>query len=129
MADIIFPDEGTKGVIGADLLPTNVDLVFWKGDVVDFTVRFMTDAATPQPIPLSGFTASAVLKASFNSPTSYNFTCTIQNTNEVRVYMSSPVSKTVPAGDYIWNLQLTAANGDVRTRLAGDVTVYAEVDA
>jgi len=126
MADIIFPDEEPASVIGLGSLPTNGDLVFWKGDAVDFTVKLNDSNNTP--LDLSAFTSGAVMRASFNAPTVYAFNTYIQNTNEVRVYLPSAVSKTIPAGDYIWNLQLTAVNGDVRTFLAGDVKVYAEVD-
>lgn len=128
MADIIFPDEPAEGVVGTTRLPTNVDLAFWKGDSLEFIVKFTDDAQPPNPINLTGYTPAAVMKASFSSTTTYTFATTVQNTNEVRVYLSSAISKTIPAGDYIWNLQVTAPNGDVRTYLAGDVTVYAEVD-
>lgn len=101
-------------------------MAFWKGDSQEFIVKFTDDNGTP--INLAGYLPAAVIKATFNSATSYVFTTTVQNTNEVRVYLSSAISKTIPAGDYIWNLQLTAPNSDVRTYLAGDVTVYAEVD-
>lgn len=126
MADIIYPDEPSAGVVGEGRLPTNVDWKLWKGDSQEFIVQFKDDSGNA--LNLTGFTPSAVMKASFNSPTSYTITTTIQNGNEVKVYLPSSISKTIPAGDYIWNLQLTAANGDVRTYLAGDVTVYAEVD-
>lgn len=126
MADIIFPDQPASGVVGQGRLPQNVDLEFWKGDSQEFIVRFKDDQGAA--LVLTGYTPLAVMKASYNSPTSYTFTTTIQNSNEVRVYLPSSISKTIPAGDYIWNLQLTAPNADVRTYLAGDVTVYAEVD-
>lgn len=126
MADIIFPDETPIGVLGQTRLPENVDLVFWKGDSQEFIIKFKDDAGNP--LVLTGYTPAAVMKASFNSSTSYTFTTTIQNGNEVRVYLPSTISKTITAGDYVWNLQLTAPNGDVRTYLAGDITVYAEVD-
>lgn len=127
MADIIFPDTTPDGVVGQTTLPANIDLAFWKGDAQEFVVR-LTDV-NAVPITLTGTTPAAAMKASFNSPTSYEFTTSVQNINEIRVYLPSSVSKTIPAGNYIWNLQITQANGDVRTYLAGDVTVYDEVDS
>lgn len=128
MADIIFPDLPAEGVLGTTKLPTNVDLEFWRGDAQEFIVRFTDDATPPNPIVLTGYTPLAVIRSSFTAPTTYTFTTTVQNINEIRVYLPSSISKTIPAGDYIWNLQVTAPNGDVRTYLAGDVKVYAEVD-
>lgn len=126
MADIIFPDQPATGVLGSNRLPQNIDMTFWKGDSQEFVVKFKNELGAPMTI--TGYTPLAVIKSSFNSPTSYTLTTTVQNTNEVKVYLPSSISKTIPAGEYIWNLQLTAPNGDVRTYLAGDVVVYAEVD-
>lgn len=127
MADIIFPGEEPSDVLGTTKLPSNVDLAFWKGDSQEFIVRMNDELG--EAIILTGYTPLAVMKASFNSATAYTFTTSVQNGNEIRVYLPSSISKTIPAGDYVWNLQITAPNGDVRTYLAGDVTVYAEVDA
>jgi len=79
---------------------------------------------------LAGTTPAAVLKP-YPGTTQISFACTIvQSNTKVRVYLSSPASKNLAAGDYIWNLQLTNnSTGDVKTYLAGDVVVYAEVDA
>lgn len=126
MADIIFPGEEPVAALGTTKLPTNVDLAWWKGDSQEFVVKFKDDLGNP--MILTGYTPAAMIKASFTAPTSYNFTTTVQNGNEIRVYLPSTISSTIPAGDYIWNLQVTAPNGDVRTYLAGDVTVYEDVD-
>lgn len=80
------------------------------------------------PIDLSTYTAQASIRQGFAGPTLFDFECTIQNGNEVELYMSSVVSDTIPAGDFVWNFQITDINGDVRTFLAGDVVVYAQVD-
>lgn len=125
MADIIFPGEAPEDVLGAARLPNNVDLVFWRGDYQEFYVDVTNQDGSP--VDLTGMTAQAVIKQSYNAPTSYNFTTTITG-NRVRLYLSSTASKTIPAGEYIWNFQLTNPSGDVRTYLAGDVTVHAEVD-
>lgn len=127
MADIIFPGEAPADTLGTTRLPNNVDLAFWKGDVQEFIIDMKNEDLTP--VDLTGLEPSAVIRASFTAPTSYEFEATVFDGNKVRLYLPSAVSKTIPAGDYIWNFQLeTVATGDVRTFLAGDVTVYAEVD-
>lgn len=126
MADIIFPNELPQADIGISRLPQNVDFSMWQGDAQEFFVQLTNENG--EIIDLTGTTAQAVLRASFNSPTTYTFTCTIQADNKVRIYMSSVDSENVPPGDYVWNFQITKANGDVRTYLAGDVKVYAQVD-
>lgn len=127
MADIIFPGEAPSDTLGTTRLPNNVDLAFWRGDAQEFIITMNDEAG--DPLDLTGLTAQAVIKASFTATTEYEFETTITD-NQVRLYLPSTVSKTIPAGSYIWNFQLTTvATGDVRTYLAGDVTVYAEVDA
>lgn len=127
IADIIFPSEATVDTLGSSALPSNVDIVFWKGDMQEYIIDLKDELGNP--VPMAGYEPTAVIRASFNSPTQYAFDCTVINTSQVRLYLPSSLSKTIPAGDYIWNFQLKeTATGDVRTYLAGDVIVYAEVD-
>jgi hypothetical protein len=127
MADVMFPGDTPVDNVGTTKLPTNLDLTIWQGDYQEFIVAMTTEDGSE--ISLDGATAQAVIRASFNSPTQYPFECTIQNGNEVRIYMSSADCAEIPAGSYLWNFQITGGNGDVRTYLAGDVTVYGQVDA
>lgn len=126
MADLIFPGDAPDGELGGNRLPDNLDLVIWQGDSQRFVIRLTNE--DDSPIDLTGYTAQATIRQNFDSPTAYDFECTIQNGNEVDVYMSSADAELVPAGSLVWNFQITDINGDVRTYLAGDVVVYAQVD-
>lgn len=98
----------------------------WQGDAQTYNIVLQNEDGTP--IDLSDCTAQAVIKQSFDSATEYDFECTIHDGNEVTLYLPSDTSATIPGGDYIWNFQITFLNGDVRTFLAGDVVVFAQVD-
>lgn len=128
MADIIFPGEVPAANLGTTRLPENLDLTLWQGDAQEYFILLEAEDGTP--IDLTGCSAQATIRETFNAPTSYEFACTIaaDPINKVRLYMSSVNSALIPGGDYVWNFQITAPNGDVRTYLAGDVTVHAEVD-
>ena len=128
MADIIFPGEVPVANLGTTRLPENLDLSIWQGDVQEYFINLQGEDVTP--IDLTGCTAQAVLRQSFTAPASFAFTCTVEDAlgGAIRIYMSSDDCALIPAGDYVWNFQITAANGDVRTYLAGDAKVYAEVD-
>lgn len=128
MADVIYPGEEPQGDMGLSRLPQNVDFSMWQGDKQDFLIKLENEDETP--IDLSDFTPEAIIRADFDDPTTYAFECTVQgaNNNEIYLYMGSDVTETMPAGDYIWNLQIVDSNGDVRTLLAGDVKVLAQVD-
>lgn len=126
MADVIFPGATPTDTLGATRLPNNVDMEFWRGDAQTYVLALT--AADASPIDLSGYTAKASIRASFTAPTKYAWACTVQNGNEVKLYLSSDVSKTIPAGSYVWDFKLVeVATGDARTYLAGDVIVYDEV--
>lgn len=130
MADVIFPGQTPQGTLGSTALPENMDLAIWQGDAQQYYIVFTGSDGTT-PLDLTGCTAQAVIRASYTDPTQYSYTCTIVDPptqGKVSMYMSSATSATIPAGPYLWNFQVTMANGDVRTYLAGDCTVYAEVD-
>jgi hypothetical protein len=128
MADLIFPGATPPPpVLGATRLPSNYDLAIWQGDSWGpFDIEVTGAGGTP--VSLSGRTPTAVIRETLTSEEEWVITCTVNNDNHVQVYMPSAVTKTMEAGSYVWNLQMTDTNGDVRTYLAGDVTVYAEVD-
>lgn len=128
MADIIFPGDVPADDLGVTSLPNNVDMTFWRGDAQTFNL-VLTDG-NGSPVVLSGFTAKAAIKADFDATTKYDFACTIHDGNQVTLYLSTATSTSIPAGSYVWDFKLVnTATGDQRTYLAGDVTVYAEVDA
>lgn len=113
--------------LGTTRLPDNVDLVIWQGDAQTYTLVMNNEDGTA--LSLAGCTPEAIIRASFSDPTEYAFTCTMHDGNEVDLYLPSTVTDTMPAGNYVWNFQITNSTGDVRTFLAGDVTVYAQVDS
>lgn len=130
MADIVFPGSTPLEDLGTTKLPNNVDMVFWRGDAQTYILALTAGDGTA--IDLSGYTAKAALKAGFDATTKYDFTCTISGTvqGQVTIYLPTSVSATIPAGSYVWDFKLVdTASGDQRTYLAGDVTVYDEVDA
>ena len=45
----------------------------------------------------------------------------------VEVFLPSSVTSTLLPGSYIYDFQITFTDGNTRTYLAGDVTVYPEV--
>lgn len=127
MADIIFPGAPPVNTLGANNLPGNIDLSIWKGDAQTYVIKVTSSDGSA--FDLAGKTPEATIRTTFEGSPAYDFVCTVQNGNEVKLYLSSTVSGTLPAGDHLWNFQLTDdATGDVRTYLAGDVKVYAEVD-
>jgi hypothetical protein len=137
MADIIFPGQTPTGTLGTSKLPNNMDLVIWQGDAQTYYIVLQGDAAVP--IDITAYTPRAVIRSSFNDPVVYEWECTVPDPTNgtVHIYLSSGVCAGINPGNYIWSFELHAGpnselygvnSGDVRTYLAGDVTVYAKVE-
>jgi hypothetical protein len=125
MADIVFPGQAA-GVLGQESLPSNYDLVLYRGDY--FSTSVVIKDSTGSVINLTGYTAKCSIKSSFAAVSSFDATCTITAVDGlVEIVFPSSVTEDIVAGDYVWDFQVANPDGNVRTYIAGDVTVYGEV--
>lgn len=128
MADIVYAGLASGGPINSGAMPKNYDLSIYEGDAVKFTVTVKDSSSVA--INLTGYQAKAQLKTGFDDTNAIDFVCTITTPTEgvVSVYLAPATSAALtPGATYIWDFQLTEPGGDVRTYLAGDVTVVPEV--
>lgn len=125
MTDTVFPGQ-PAGVLGQESLPSNYDLVLYKGDYFNTSVVIKDNAGVV--INLTGYTAKCSIRASFSSVTSFDAVCVITPLSGlVDITFPSTVTDDLAAGSYVWDFQVTNPSGNVRTYIAGDVTVYGEV--
>jgi hypothetical protein len=127
MADLVFPGKGAGAVLNSTAMPKSYDLEIYKGDYVEMLMTLKD--STGAVMDLTGYTATARIRSNFSSTDYFGFNVTIPNPElgKVRLYMPTSTSTTLEPGTYIWGFQVTNPNGDSRTYLAGDVTVYDEV--
>jgi uncharacterized cupin superfamily protein len=127
MADIVYPGQVTGGALNATALPSNTDLVLYKGDYVEILLTLKDSLGAP--LNLTGATPKAQLKSDYSDREPKEFTCTVTAAEEgkVRIFLPSSATSELLPGSYIWDFQITAGDGNTRTYLAGDVTVYNEV--
>lgn len=127
MADIVFPGSVAGGPLGSDYLPTNYDLVLYRGDYFSFSITLKDSLGAP--INLVGYSAQSSIRESFDAATSYDAVVAISapSTGVIDVTFTSAVTEDLEPGDYIWDFQVTEPSGNKRTYLAGDVKVYGEV--
>jgi hypothetical protein len=126
MADIVYPGETPGGTLGTDFLPSNYDLVLYRGDYFPLRVT-LTDSAGV-PLDLTGYTAAAQIRSNFDDPVSYDFDVTMTPlTGTIDLLLSSATSETILAGSYVWDFQVTEPSGNIRTYITGDVTMFDEV--
>lgn len=126
MADIVYPGQAPLGTIGSEFLPKNIDIVLYRGDYLEFFVVFTDFQGTP--LDLNGYTPKVQFRTFYGAPDPVTVPSSlVDNNSRVRVYVSSAVTAGLSLTDYIWDLQITNALGDVRTLVTGDVKVQDEV--
>jgi hypothetical protein len=81
------------------------------------------------PLDLSGYTAASQMRKSYQSSTAYNFTTSISNPSEgrVRIELSSEQSRLIPAGKYLYDLEITATSGEKSRVVEGMVIISPEI--
>lgn len=131
MADIVFPGATVSGTLGRDFLPSNFNLELYRGDFLPMTITLVqpTSNNSAAPLNLTGYTAHAHIRTNFGGEAIYPFTVNIPDpTNgKVELVLPSSVSAGIEPGAYVWDFQVKEPGGNVRTYLAGDVTVFNEV--
>lgn len=126
MADIVYPGQVAGGPLNSGALPSNNDLVIYKGDYLELFVTIKDSLGAP--ISLVGSTPEAQLKSDYSDRAPTPFACTLTGTTgQVRIFLSSAITKNLVPGSYIWDFQITSGTGETKTYLSGDVVVYNEV--
>ncbi len=126
MADIVFTGQTPSAVIGQDEIPNNVDIVFYKGDFYEFYISLLD--SDNKKVNISSDEPKAQLRENYDSAQAIELECSIDDDQDIKVYLSSAISSTLdPNKSYIWDLQTTNYKGDVKTWVTGDVNVLNEV--
>ncbi len=126
MADVVYPGEEPLSNLGDVFKPKNHDVVLWKGDYFPLDVDFKNPDGSA--MNLNGYTAQAQIRSTFASEIKYEFVTTVlAEDGLVQLMLPSSVSKTMIAGDYVWDFQVTDPSDNVRTYIAGDFKVIDEV--
>lgn len=123
MADIVYPEETPAGTLGTELLPVNFDLKLWRGDHFPFSLELRNPDGTP--MDLTGYTAQGGIRSIGDPSTFWPMTATIDNlAGTVHYLLTTATAATIPAGEYVWDVQTTDPSGNVRTHVAGDVVIH-----
>lgn len=110
------------------MMPGNFPLKLYRGDSRRWEFRLWKNIEKTEPADLTDVVAESEIRNGTAGSLIVVLECTVQLPNSIVVQLSSEMSRLLPlppAG--VWDLQLTYAGGDVRTILAGQVTVTADV--
>lgn len=81
------------------------------------------------PFDLTGYTVASQIRKSYKSLTAYNFTTSISSPTEgrVRVELTSEETRAIPAGRYLYDLEITSPSGERIRVVEGIILVNAEI--
>src|SRR5262245_53087720 len=103
--------------------PANLPLELYRGD--SMRMRF-TLFNQQQPVDLTGVIAKAEIRDRPAGNKIIPLTCTITQPNIIDIVLEAIDSEGLPVAG-VWDLQLTYSSGEVKTPLAGQVTVTPDV--
>jgi hypothetical protein len=102
-----------------------VNIVVDQGTTFNTSFTFTDESDTP--IDFTSYTAASQMRKSYSSSTSHAFTVGLTSTGVITLGMSANTTTQITAGRYLYDLEVTDANG-VRSRLVeGIVTVTPEI--
>jgi hypothetical protein len=106
--------------------PASLPLDVYRGDSQRMQIKLWMDAGATIPYDLTGVTAKSEIRDRPAGPCIVAMACTITLPNIINIYLAAVDSHKLPAKG-VWDLQLTYASGDVKTPVAGVVTVTTDV--
>jgi hypothetical protein len=86
-------------------------------------------ASNGQPLDLTGYTVASQMRKSYQSSTAYNFTASVYNaaTGKVRLQLSDTQSSAIPAGRWLYDVEITSPSGTKTRVVEGIVTVSPQI--
>jgi len=86
-------------------------------------------ATNGQPLNLTGYTVASQMRKSYQSSTAYNFTASVFNAEQgkVRLQLTPQQSEVIPAGRWLYDVEITSPSGSKTRVVEGIVTVNPQI--
>jgi hypothetical protein len=86
-------------------------------------------ASNGQSLNLSGYTVASQMRKSYQSSTAYSFTASIYeaSTGKIRLQLTPAQSEAIPAGRWLYDVEITSASGTKTRVVEGIVTVNPQI--
>jgi len=133
--DITAPTDRTARItmrpnpfaeLQGDGMEGRYDLVLYRGDSYAWRFRMWSDPARSVPTDLTGASAKAEIRNAPGGVLLVALDCSITLPNLIDVTLDPADSSRLPALG-VWDLQVTFADGTVKTPVAGNVSTTADV--
>ena len=109
------------------MTPGKYDLTLYRGDSYEWTFKLWEDEAKLVPVDLTGAVAAAEIREKSGGTQVMALTCAITAPNIVDVALPATLWAGVLLAAGVWDLEVTFVDGEVRTMVAGKVTVTGDV--
>ena len=95
----------------------------------DYSNIITVAATNGQPLILNGYTVASQMRKSYSSSVAYNFTATIYDANngKVRLQLSADQSSGIPAGRWLYDVEITSGSGSKTRVVEGIVTITPQI--
>jgi hypothetical protein len=86
-------------------------------------------ASNGQALDLTGYTVASQMRKSYSSSTAYNFTASVYGTTtgKVRLQLTPEQSSLIPAGRWLYDVEITSPSGTKTRVVEGIVTVAPQI--
>lgn len=89
----------------------------------DFATSFVVSDDNGNPLDLSTYTLASQMRKTYTSSTYYSLTTTANSSGIVIIRLDANTSKTIPAGRYVYDVDLTSSANAVSRAVEGIVTI------
>lgn len=109
------------------MTPGKFDLNLYRGDTYSYRFRLWQDKDRTIPVDLAGSSVEAEIRDKLNGSTFVNLDCVITTPNIIDMYLRADMWPCISPAGGVWDLEVTFADGEVKTQVAGNVAVRADV--
>jgi len=95
----------------------------------DYSNIITVSSTNGQPLNLSGYTVASQMRKSYSSSTVYAFTASVYDAanGKVRLQLSAANSSAIPAGRWLYDVEITSAAGSKTRVVEGIVTITPQI--
>ena len=106
-------------------MASKVNIVVDQG--TSFSTAVTVNGADDEPVDFTGYTGTSQMRKSYTSSTYYTFDVDFDAYGSVFLSMSANNTSAVPAGRYLYDVEVTNPSGVVSRIIEGIVTVTPQV--
>ena len=95
----------------------------------DYSNIITVTASNGQALDLTGYSVASQMRKSYQSSTAYAFTASIYNasTGKIRLQLTAAQSEAIPAGRWLYDVEITSPSGTKTRVVEGIATVTPQI--